>query len=564
MHQGGACLARWFLFFLFCCGWSHGWDGDLCGTQQSEVCLTNSRGLAVSGAPELLPGTAVVFSVPGVRSSGPAEVFGTATEPYRLQATGSASDNAGGIWSDAVVLAEDALGPTAIAFYLQQGRLPSPFQLFLQNITVCQRVADGPRSVSITHALWATAFKRPLENVRVGKMESAFRACTQNTGSLPLPQAHFRMTLSNPHDDRVTLTLPHQTYSLRPGQQLEINDDFNSGWLAFAADHHLPAVLWSEEADLNLIGWSPENQTQWHIPHVARNRTTWNNYWIFAGPDPVTLKWTRGTDQTSKEFDSGSHLLQLPAADEAQTSAVDIQANHPINGFFHFTRADGSGGGAWLNALGESPTGNLGENSLTLPHVAGDRNSFWTGFALTNPGPKQLQVVMDAMDDNGFLVASETYHLNAGDTQIGTIGGTHFAGLDGVSWLEIHGDGPLSGISLIGATHPSESRLAGYLLPASGAGRLAFPLLMTDDPVWSGLVLINKAAVSDVVSVFFLDREGIGIETRTLSLEPGQKVVLRVPPGVSQARVVGEQVMGLCLIGQPIDLKLGGYLGLPY
>lgn len=168
-------------------------DVSLCGDDNQKVCLTNSATFRLTGTVTLYNGTLIVLGVPDLNLENPPFVAGSPSVPYRIEPAGTVTDNMGNTWSTAQIIESDSRGPIAIRFQLLSGSLPPNSTVNLQDIRVCQYVADGPGPVVLRVSVWGVLNKAKTAEVTLveqfHKDGESFISCSQGTNSAPIPRS---------------------------------------------------------------------------------------------------------------------------------------------------------------------------------------------------------------------------------------------------------------------------------------------------------------------------------------------------------------------------------------
>lgn len=533
---------------------------NLCGGAYARVCLENSTGFTINGL-TLLPGTSIVFSVPGIEINGSDSIEGDPSRPYRLELNGNVTDDRGGVWTEAQSLGVDDRGNTAIRYQLQEGFLADPVTVLVSNVRVCQRVIDGPGDVDIAITIFG-ANKRAMSytlTLNPDKMEPVFDPCADNTSAMPVPSETLELHVSNPYDEAAALTLNGETSLLEPGQKVVLNLNDPSELQTLSGSMELPITAFSESGDLFAVSLRGAQSQSWLLPHLARDTNSWRNRWIFAQDQQASVSYREADNVSSMVYDRGVHEQIMSKDAQAQSSWTRVNGNVPINGFLAFDRNDGDGG-AWVAGVPGNREG--GPTTLYLPHITRDRASFWTGYSLANESSTTTASgTMRAFNASGELLGEEGFTIEPGANEVGIIGSARFIGMDDVAWLEIESDNTLAGLELIGSV--GVGNLSGFLLPSAPANNLAFPLLRNDGQLFSALALVNTGDTAQDAEIQWTDAQGNIVDTQLVNLNARGQWTGIAPSGATQAQVTGQDLVGFCLIGHG-DGRTAGYLGKEY
>jgi len=532
---------------------------DLCGPADARVCLESQTQASVTGL-ELVPGTAIVFTVPGLKTSSSNTLFGDPSEPYRFDLHGSVADDQNGVWSEAEPLAEDALGYTGIRFVLLEGSLQN-VAITIEGIRICQRVIDGPGPIDVGIAFWASAFKRLPDTPSLKMSSPGFDLCEANTAPVPNLEQTSAIRVANPLDVAVAVGFEDTVTRLEPGYERTFAITEDNALAPFTSSLALPAVVWSDQGDYNIVTLGENGLRDWLLPHIARDSASWNNRLVIANDQAMSLQIRTAERSDTAFLDAGNNTTNLDMAASADATWVRATGTVPYKAFVAFDRSD-SEGGAWVGPTAIA-NGELGATTLYIPHVAADTENFWTGYSLANPYTLDVAVTMTAYSDEGLSLAQEAFVLPARTNDIAMIGNGRFAGVDDLSWIEIRTDRPLAGVELVGTTASDQGNLSGFLMPGSSASRLAFPLLKTTDGDWSGIALVNTGSETVSAELHFYDANGFSVRTDPIDLAPGQKTLATAPTNAAHAVAIGADLVGFCLVGNQ-DGRLGGYLGMGY
>jgi len=534
---------------------------DLCGPADARVCLENTTYTTVNGV-QLLPGTSIVFTVPGVKTSSSTQTTGTPSRPYRLALNGTVTDDQGGVWSEAEPLDEDLLGYPAIRFVLLEGSLFN-VQLELEGLRVCQRVIDGPGEIEIGIAFWAATNKRARKAYSTKMAVPGFDLCKNLTAPLATPEQGMTLYVVNPLEEAAAISLAGEMMRIEPGERLELPIPGADLLRGFSTSLDLPALVFTDVDDYNVVGVRRGGGRDQLFPHIARDGASWDNTLVLAGDQAMSLSLRTGTENSATYLPAGNNTSSLTASPTDRAAFVRATGTASFASFLSLTRRD-SGGGAFVGPV-PIESGRLGSEMLYIPHVAADSASFWTGYSLANPYTHAVDVRFRAHGHDGAILGEESNTMPPRSNDVGVIGGHRFPALvpEEIAWIAIEASDGLAGIELVGAARSEEGNLSGFLLPGETSARLAFPLLRSGEGDWSGLALLNPRDETATVTVLLTDAAGYHVETQTLTLEPYTKALITSPERAVAARVTGAELVGFCLTGSATG-RLGAYLAKGY
>lgn len=533
---------------------------ELCGSQNQTVCLEGSSRVSFVNNTVITPGSRIVLVLPGLDINSRYEVSGNVTVPYRFAEQGSVTDSQNGVWSDWEVIARDSRGLSAIGFTLEQNALDDGgLTIDINQIRLCQTIADGPGEVNITVLFFQNTNKaKNFKVTRKNQALTAFRACSTYAGDLPLLEDGDALYLVNPHNERVWVTLDGARTTLAAHAQMNVSPQFGGQALGFSCNLPLTAALLRDGTDLAATALTTTNAKDWLVPHLARDAANWENHWIFAGGGAVSLSWAQGDNNGGAQFPAGTSALAFTPDPDESAGWLRLHDNQGHNGYFQFAARNGLGK-AWVGAERIDPSGDKGHRLLMLPHITRDQVNFWTGISLANAERDDASLVLRGYSQDGDLIGEENLDLPAYSNRLGVIGEQFFVGYDNIAWLEISSDTPIAGTALLGSRWGLG--VAGILLPHQGQTQAGFPILRSDSETWSGVVIVNPndTAVDVQFDRYFADGTLQGRETITLPAKG--KVTELLPRGVAHGALTCDQpVIGYAFIGRTADGALSGYL----
>lgn len=534
---------------------------DLCGQLDARVCLQSNVSFTISGFGLMQPGSALVLRIPGMVVNGSDSVSGTPEKNYRLENTGTLTDGQGGVWASET-WSEDDLGFTTVAWVLTAGDVVEPAVLQIADFQVCQRVSDEPTEVTLAFSLVIAGGKRGDVVSLPAKRMDAFQACSENQGNLPVLNASFQAYVANVHEHSVLVTGPGFSQELAPGEQLMLDQASAASPHQFTSSSPLPVAFFSDDGDIDLVGLPSANHATYVVPHMAQDTNSWQNSFVFASNESMTLDWLHGGEAQRESFGAGAHQMLINENLEADRNWAFVLANRGINGFFEFSRKDGNDGSAWVAPVRTEIDGQVPAQTLYLPHVPADTLSFWTGYSLANTQSDALEVTMEGINSSGQVAHAETFQMSGGSNEVGIIGANRLAGVADIQWIRITANGPLTGLQLVGGLGTNTS-ISGFLLPHEALDALSFPLLKTVDDFWSGVAVLNTSNRAVSGNFRYYNASGAVIEQGTYSLAAMEKKIWVAPENATHAVFSGRDLVGFCLVGELTSARLGGYLGMP-
>jgi len=552
-----------FLSFLFLSSLSALLAESLCGAADTTVCMTNSRVYEINCQGSYYsPGSILLLRVPGLETEHGHYASGEATVPYWFSdPNGNVTDSLGNTWSAAISDFSDTRGDRIITFELQNGTLSGTVILNLNDITVCQKVSDGPGQVLLTVEFWFKVNNKTTQlTAQIPMDNSYFEECTDYQGYLPSTQPGDEVTVVNPWDEPVLVDIGSQkNNTLNSYEQRTVP----GGTLTkISSSRKLGLVVRSMEDDLNLVTITAKDTTSYLIPHLSNNPESWVNQWRLASGSPSQIQYQIfGSEVQNTAVTPGLSTITLGTVPQQANAWLRLNSSQPTNGYFTFTRIDGISGGAAVNAL-RPVSKPFGSTLLNLSHVAADQAHFWTGFSLVNPNEQKADVQLTGYRKNGSLFSSESLSLEPGEKIVEVIGNHYFQNYEGLSWIQIQSDIPLAGLELFGGTSEQQPYLAGFLLSSETGSRISFPLVQVQQGWWSGISLLNPGAASLSGNLICFDSQGMIIQTIPITLEARQKHLILAPEGCTQALWKGAPCTAFLLTGDDGRQKLGGYLGM--
>jgi len=536
---------------------------SLCGGADQIICMTNTRVYQEDCTSSYWqPGSIILIKVPGMNNEDPYSANGEPTAPYWFsENNGSVTDTSGGVWSQAYPIFTDDNGDLVIGFQLESGLLTGIVNIQLNNIGVCQKVSDGPRSVYLTVQFWANLSQKTMPMLKTKTMDNfSFSECDEWQGYAPLVEGGDLLYLVNPHQEDILVNISGTSYTFAPNQQMVIP---GGDLIQINSSMKLGIVLRSHDNDLNLVTINSRDAGAYILPHISNHPDSWKNEWKFAAGKSMDIQsQVFGSDVETDSFDSGLWSHEFVTTTGQADTWVRLNSSQPTNGYFEFNRIDGIAGGASLNGL--RPVAKpFGSNTLILSHVASDIEHFWTGYALVNPNEDAAAVTMTGYQSDGTVFGLHQLTLNPGQKMVEVIGQNVFSDFQGLSWVKIESDVPLAGVELFGGQNSNQPYLSGFLLSDMTADALSFPLIDTTPGWWSGLSLLNPGTSDISGTLKFFDASGSTFLTIPVALAAGEKQLILAPELATQASWDGGPCLGFALIGDDERQYLGGYLAIP-
>jgi hypothetical protein len=551
------------LSFLLLSGLSDLLAESLCGSADTTVCMTSSRVYEINcQSSSFGPGSTILLKVPGLETAQGHYASGEATVPYWFSdPNGNVTDSLGNTWSVATSDFADTRGNRIITFELQNGALTGTAIVNLNEITVCQKVSDGPGQVLLTIEFWLNVNNKTSQlTAQIPMDDSYFEECTDYQGYLPSTQPGDEVTLVNPWDEPVLVDIGSQkSNTLNSFEQRTIP----GGTLTqISSSRQLGLVVRSMEDDLNLVTILAKDTSAYLIPHLSNNPESWVNQWRLASGSPSQIQYQIfGSEVQTTAVTPGLSAITIETVPHQANAWLRLNSSRPTNGYFTFTRIDGISGGAAVNAL-RPVSKPFGSTLLNISHVAADQAHFWTGFSLVNPNEQTADVQLTGYRKDGSLFSRESLSLKPGEKTVEVIGNHYFQNYEGLSWVQIQSDVPLAGLELFGGTSEQQPYLAGFLLSSETGSRISFPLVQVQQGWWSGISLLNPGNTSASGNLTCLDSQGMILQTIPITLESRQKHLILAPEGCTQALWKGDPCTAFLLTGDDGRQKLGGYLGM--
>ncbi len=330
------------------------------------------------------------------------------------------------------------------------------------------------------------------------------------------------------YNDRGELLSSSSRLSLAPHgrTQLHVNQDFDQateiGYIIFAAETNTVE---------NIAGYTKFyinghyrvaipivttiNQDDIFVSHIASNNDWWTGTSLVnttTENKALTLKFDNGVTQTMV-LNAKEHKVFLMAdlfergATEAH-SAIISNATGVI--------------GLELFSSGDRLSGILLKDQTTTeiyyPHVASD-DDWWTGIVAHNPLEDNVNLTITPYTIEGIAQTTQNIDLPGTSNRVDTASG--FAFPSDTAWFKISSSGPITGFELFGTL--DDTRLAGYT--GVGIARTSGVFAKIEKQGWTGVAFVNITGANAMVTLKAYDDNGNQVASRTITLNPFQKVV---------------------------------------
>lgn len=532
---------------------------ELCGGMDAEVCLTNSLTVIFEAPINMGPGTALILRVPGMEIDDDLSISGAPDQPYRLSAQGSVSDNVGSVWGTVTGLAQDSDGLTVLGFLLESGTTAAgtTIQLSINNIEVCQMVSDGPREVNIGVSLFFNTnnggFKQGYQSM---KRMNEFQSCSLYSGNLPVT-ADQLLVLFNPHETAVAGTLGEQPFVLQPHTRVVFDGSAGLPALEVQSGLNLSIAIYEKDEDIQVTGLQPGNNNGWVFPHTAQDLASWQNTLHFVNPESMTLTSLTNTEVAEEDFSAGNHTKNSTLVDDRGSWLKLSASQSGMNIFLAFGRRD-TGSSAWVSGIRVENFSSIGAQTIYLPHVAEDLQSFWTGYAVSNANAQTAEVEAFAHAADGSVMVSESFILSAGQTRLGLIGQDLFQNREGIAYVVFKADNPIIGTELLGTVQNDRGYFSGLTMPWETKDLHGFPWLKADGSDWSGIVVINQDPDASPAILRFYDEGGNLLAEETTSAVFGVRETFLAPANAVSAVLTGTKRLAFAVVGDN-EGRIGSY-----
>ncbi len=283
-------------------------------------------------------------------------------------------------------------------------------------------------------------------------------------------------------------------------------------------------VLQNSFARQNIIGKVTEYR--YVSAHIPPSAASWSSEVQLANPSSdsanvVLETYEAGGDGGYTLVDTQTLLL---TANETRSITVggsggqrwlEITSSLPLSGITYFTRQVNETVGretAGIPLIAETETG----NSLVFPHIPADRNQFWSGFVLVNPGASAANLTFELIGENGndlsnLLDAGAASQLSARQKWVNFLaeGPAGEAGLfddsasaEKVAWVRVNADQPVAGFQLYGyRSDRGEAATAGIIATPDQARELQPIRVSLEGVDWNGFAIVNPTGAAAPMSV---------------------------------------------------------------
>ncbi len=228
----------------------------------------------------------------------------------------------------------------------------------------------------------------------------------------------------------------------------------------------------------------------------------------------------------TKIFELGD-LYEDDAPGEIPYGKISGGENGKLKGFESFGRWDESKTFSFI------PISTFTNTRLVFPHIAYVNKYYWTGLVVSNPGDLENRITIRFMTEDGEVLQTQHTKIPPKDRLVFLFAedSTSYPQLpedipDGVSWVDVIGEKPLTGFELFGGNDLSEADyMEGVRATADTVQDGVIPYIEEGENLWTGVALINTLSLPISVELKLLSENGDIISTTTFNLNPYQKLV---------------------------------------
>lgn len=271
------------------------------------------------------------------------------------------------------------------------------------------------------------------------------------------------------------------------------------------------------------------------LPHIAKPEDGWYTRAVVVNADQSsqTLRFAAGGSSVDLADPAPAGGVRdfrfvdviegsLPAWGSFQGGDVET----PVTGVEIFGRTDFRRTAAAIELITAgraNPNHTRIRSNLYFTHIAKDRENWWTGIALINPGTTPVRYDFLGYDPAGNLTIQEEGRLLQPGEKLLSTAAALFGTRD-VAWLEVVADAELIGFELFG--DPALDRMAGFQAAEVVSDRLIFPRIEADQPDrWTGISLVNVDDQPLTVTLRARSESGAVIAQSSRELGPKAKLV---------------------------------------
>ena len=255
-------------------------------------------------------------------------------------------------------------------------------------------------------------------------------------------------------------------------------------------------------------------------PHIAEETEIWDTYAFLSDENPGKLDLKLGTQTMAltPQYVNMLDLGQLAQENLSDGSAASMwskfisYANNPFSdtslmtGFEMFIKHGGDGAATELAGTGST--------KLYIPHIPGETDIFWTGFAFVNPGQEDVTATATFYSDAGVMTGTSQITVPANSKIKGLMSDIFANAGTGAAWGTVDASGNLVGLEIYGTT----SGICGFSLKGETTTEGVFPLMVTGENNWTGVALANPNSQEAAVTIDLVQEDGAVVATQTATI----------------------------------------------
>ncbi len=260
------------------------------------------------------------------------------------------------------------------------------------------------------------------------------------------------------------------------------------------------------------------------IPHIAEKTDYWDSFVFLSSPEMADTTLDVAVNATVFRdnyafFDNCEQYLDNSSGSVNSATAYGTlnSVSNQISGFEIFKKVGNDGAATELIVEGSE--------TLYIPHIATDTETFWTGFSFLNPTDTAINSTVTLYDANGEVSYTYSFTTSPHTKLVNVIEGM-FPDIDTNSqWGIIKSDGKLIGLELYGTY---SAGICGFSLGANALSDGVIPFIYKGEGLWSGVAFANPDIETAKVFVRLTGKDGSLKEEKSFEIDAKKRIAFVV------------------------------------